>query len=132
MAHMPPPRSRGDGDRAKMSCDRTFLMPYASLWRPIMLLSCGDGLRLEEVLAPPRSKNSNIENRQFGWGSRVFLHHDRKGEKSSDCVERSRFELSGPLKGHRKSWAENFQGMWRFDVQEGTGESVRPDNICEK
>jgi len=51
----------------------------------------------------------------------------------ADCVaERRRFELSGPLKGHRKSWAENFQGMWRFDVQEGTGESVRPDNVCEK
>jgi hypothetical protein len=41
---------------------------------------------------------------------------DRKAEKSSDCVERSRFEVSGPSKGHRKSWAENFQGMRRFDV----------------
>jgi hypothetical protein len=22
--------------------------------------------------------------------------------------------------------------MWRFDVQEGTGESLQPHNICEK
>jgi hypothetical protein len=38
----------------------------------------------------------------------------------NDCVaERRRFELSGPLKGHREPWAENFHGMSRFDLRKG-------------
>ena len=56
--------------------------------------------------------------------------NDRKGEKSSDCMERSPFELSGPLKGHREPWAENVHGMSRFDLSERTGESIRPGNTA--
>ena len=37
-------------------------------------------------------------------------------EKGYDWLaERRRFELSGPLKGHREPWAENSHEMSRFD-----------------